>query len=528
MSKRRKTLLPGAGAGPSAEPAGARRRARTAVPAALPGVVSARAARWPVRILWVALMAVVVIFVMVELPQTRFGGHRLRRSERRQLDQAEAMGGENLPRAAADAYAAIADDARASTQARTMASERLADIHLKMNEPRQAAEAMEKAVFQSGGAEERARLQARLEELRTKFADQLAGEKPLGAEDSFKAAADADKSMAIAEIGGRKITVDEVMYAWSRSRQGEASNDAKLHEFTVGYLNDALYAEEARRRGLDARPGYRMETRLQAQKLLAQGVLSEAMGDATGDAFGDALKAYYEEHKSEYLTQPMAKIGHIVVREPEASAEVARRLAAGEAFETVAGAMSLDADSLTDHMEIGVLSGNEGFIPYVGSMPELAKKLVLLDDGATTSPIVSPRGLHTFKILEKHGAEPKPLEEVKEQVTRRFRAEQSKKAQEKLLTELRAKVPTKVHEDALKTAMEMYRQKEKLAAEMGKPGAGGKAGRSAKRGSPGAELPAGFGSIPAAAAEAAPVEAAPAAPAEPASPAGAPDGKAGE
>jgi len=212
------------------------------------------------------------------------------------------------------------------------------------------------------------------------------------------------------------------VYAKSTGRKQFADQIAKV----------LVLAEEARRRKLDEKPGFQLQSRYRSEELLAsfaQTAIDE--GIRIDDA---ALHAFYEEHKADYAR---VHARHILIRvqnspaplkpggrdltDAEALAkarELLQRIKAGEDFAKAAAAESDDAGSAMN-------SGDLGWF-YRGQVaPSLEDAAFQLQPGQVSEPVKSPLGYH---IIRMEGREFKSFDEVKADIEKMLRPEKMLKA----------------------------------------------------------------------------------------------------
>jgi parvulin-like peptidyl-prolyl isomerase len=130
------------------------------------------------------------------------------------------------------------------------------------------------------------------------------------------------------------------------------------------------------------------------------------------------IQEHYIENLQRWWNPDAARIQHIFVDDPAKAAAVRSELNEGRPFVEVAERHSLDFAKLPNGVDIEeeVVAG-QAYIPFIGMAdPNLAQKLTLLPEGATTGPLQSARGIHWVRIAEKREGAPEPLENIREEV----------------------------------------------------------------------------------------------------------------
>jgi parvulin-like peptidyl-prolyl isomerase len=181
---------------------------------------------------------------------------------------------------------------------------------------------------------------------------------------------------------------------------------------------------------------------LSVDQLLANVLYRDMADNAKPD--DAALKAYYDEHKSEWEE---VHARHILLRfqgssvpvgegkkdltDAEALAkitEIRAKIAGGADFAEVAKTESDDKGS-------GANGGDLGKFGKSQMVPEFAKEAFLLPVGQISQPVKTQFGYHLIKV-ESHAT--KPFEEVKADIAKRMQPELAQKA----IAALKAKRPS--------------------------------------------------------------------------------------
>lgn len=278
---------------------------------------------------------------------------------------------------------------------------------------------------------------------------------PTPAEDESLASSE---GVRIAKIGETVVTLEEILYAWKRMREGERPTSENLERFTTEYMNNVMLAEEARRRGIDEERNHRLETDFYERQLLVQGLLRSVLPEVDDES----VQSFYEDNVQSFTAPASAAIEHIFVDTADKATEAGERLAAGEPFQEVARELSLDARSLRGGTQLGRVDAETLAIPFVGPMPGLAARLTQYDDTTTTGPIQSTRGYHWFRVSERAPERAVPLEEIRDEVEMLLRRKQLEAAQAALTAQLKQEIPIEIYEEkiseAVKKAGERRRQ----------------------------------------------------------------------
>jgi parvulin-like peptidyl-prolyl isomerase len=134
----------------------------------------------------------------------------------------------------------------------------------------------------------------------------------------------------------------------------------------------------------------------------------------------DEAEAYYNEHLSNYKTEPRVRVAQIVVRDLAMAKKIETRLNAGEDFASVAARVSIGPEA---HR-----GGDLGFITRQ-IMPDPLDKTIFNLPVNKISPIVqSSYGFHIFKVLEIQPARIGNYTDIKEEVIADIRSQQDNAA----------------------------------------------------------------------------------------------------
>ena len=160
---------------------------------------------------------------------------------------------------------------------------------------------------------------------------------------------------------------------------------------------------------------------------------------AADEGAGDAeLRRYYDEHIDQFKTAEEVRASHIL-KAPNRSEsraagyeelrEVRRQLLAGADFDELARKHSDKGD---EHIDLGFFKR--------GELAEEFEIVAFSMDVGEISPVfASPFGYHVVKVTERKPAEPKPFDEVRDEVRLRYLQERRQERTRELVRELQAK-----------------------------------------------------------------------------------------
>jgi len=207
-------------------------------------------------------------------------------------------------------------------------------------------------------------------------------------------------------------------------------------QFADNLVKVLVLSEEGKRRKLDQTPGFKTQTMFQNANLLASATFTDVTKDVK---ISDAdLHKYYDEHKNEF---EQVRARHILIRfqgsplplkpgqkdltEAEAlakSQELLKRIKGGEDFAAVATKESDDTGSAAN-------GGDLNFFKRGQMVPSFEQAAFALEPGQISDPVKSQFGYHIIKVEAK---ESKSFDEMKPDLEKRLKPEQSQKAVDEL------------------------------------------------------------------------------------------------
>lgn len=155
----------------------------------------------------------------------------------------------------------------------------------------------------------------------------------------------------------------------------------------------------------------------------------------------EEVKAYYQEHQREFTVGEEVRVRHVflMLSADAPAAEVARvkaqadkvvaRLQAGEDFAAVAQEVS-QGPTARD-------GGDLGWIKRGVVQREVETAAFTLEAGKVSAPVRTRQGVHVLRVEERRGGEPRPFDEVAEEVRGRISMERFGGYHEQFVTDAR-------------------------------------------------------------------------------------------
>ena len=221
----------------------------------------------------------------------------------------------------------------------------------------------------------------------------------------------------ILTVDGETVTVDELRFILSQHANGnEAAAGSMMAQMSpedkaefLTQVGDAiLLSREAQRTGVQLEPGVAYKLRWDKVNTLAQAYLGRV---STGwDLSPAAMKAYYEAHKDNYITENAVQVRHILVPTEEEARSIMIRLLAGEDFAQVAAKSSKDFASARQ-------GGNIGWVKKGQTVPPFEEVVFSLEKGKMGGPVKTEFG-YVVEVLDRQEARQLTLSEAVQQVAR--------------------------------------------------------------------------------------------------------------
>lgn len=234
-----------------------------------------------------------------------------------------------------------------------------------------------------------------------------------------------DPVTVVAVVDGVEITEgDLALAAEDPALPLPGMNDAQRRETLINYLvNLELAARAAEEAGVGESEGFAEELAYQRDKLLLEALLEDTIAAAVTE---DAARALYEETVSEMEPQEEVRARHILVPTQEEAQAAAERIAAGEAFEAVAGELSQDPGSAAQGGDLGFFTRDRMVAPF-------AEAAFALEPGEVSEPVESQFGWHVIRVEERRERPVPTFAEMREQIDTYL----ARRAQQELLMSLR-------------------------------------------------------------------------------------------
>ncbi len=247
-----------------------------------------------------------------------------------------------------------------------------------------------------------------------------------------------------ADVNGIKINMDPRLF----KRQDdphfahEMMNAQTLKNALNERINDVLYSEEAKARGLQYNPELRKDVRLKREEVLANYYLEKMVGNNV--ASQKDISDYYESYKKKHGQKKLARISHIQLPNESQAEAALTELKKGKDFSQLAKEVTIDQGTKNT-------GGDVGFVDPE-SLKEPMKSVILgMKAGEISGIIKGPAGYEIVKVTQWKNETVQPLSEIEGEMRKRVLLNKRSDRVEALYKALYAKHAVRINEQLLKS-----------------------------------------------------------------------------
>lgn len=237
----------------------------------------------------------------------------------------------------------------------------------------------------------------------------------------------------LATVGNTEITsdyIDEIIARYPAQQQAMLASDEGKRQVLEQAIAFELMSEFAKETGLDKTEEFKDQLNKFAKELLAQMVMKKTLSSVT--VTDDEAKAFYEEHKENFVELETVTAKHILVASEEEAKKVEEEIASGSiTFEDAANKYSSCPSK-----EQG---GNLGSFSKGMMVPEFEKASFEAEIGVLTEPVKTQFGYHLIIVDSKNEGAVKSFEEVKDSVVNELLKRNQHKKYDDLMNQLQEK-----------------------------------------------------------------------------------------
>lgn len=198
-----------------------------------------------------------------------------------------------------------------------------------------------------------------------------------------------------------------------------------------------LFAEAAKRRGLESRPDIAFQIKWQTMQILTQAYFEQ--NSAKWDMSEKAVKNYYETHKNDFYQAPASHARHILSQTEGDALNAALEVYKTKDFAKAASEYSRDPNSAKNGGDLGWVEKGMMVAPVEAAIEGASI-------GSLVGPVKSDYGWHIIEVTERRPGKQLNFEESAEMVVQALQ----KHYFENELKELQEKFSVNIDEEALK------------------------------------------------------------------------------
>jgi tetratricopeptide (TPR) repeat protein len=225
----------------------------------------------------------------------------------------------------------------------------------------------------------------------------------------------------LAKFRGREIhagEVDRYLHNLPNYQAVFTHGDAQqLTQFVEDYLSRALIYRAAIDADLHRNPDVSEKLYDYQRTLLTERYLKDSKRKAQV-VTNDRVEAFYRENREKYFVEPArAVIGMVKTTSETAARAALEHLRAGAQFGDVATSYSIDKASMRTRGVVGTVTEKDGFIPGLGAVPDITKKLLQMQRNDITGVTQTPDGAYCiFKVISIWPRREQTLDEARNQI----------------------------------------------------------------------------------------------------------------
>jgi len=216
-------------------------------------------------------------------------------------------------------------------------------------------------------------------------------------------------SNVVATVRGEAITAEELNAVLQRLPERRRAVVRK--QFLDTLIEDRVFAEEARKKGLHEDPRVKKASEKATNETLARDFVRKRL-DPEAQPSEDTLKKFYADNKDQFLVPEGVQLQHVVVQDEQKAKEILKSLRGGASFEALATEHSIASS--------GKKGGHLGWL-FKGKMdPALEKVAFSLEKNALSDVTKAKNGYQVVKLLDRRDPQYFSFEEAKFRIKQRL------------------------------------------------------------------------------------------------------------
>jgi peptidyl-prolyl cis-trans isomerase C len=247
----------------------------------------------------------------------------------------------------------------------------------------------------------------------------------------------------VATYKGRTLTSGQIAQEFERlpgpSRTYLAAPDRKRQFVENLVMNDLLF-EEGKQAGFEKDAEVERQVNDLRKRLVIQRVMRQYQTPPT--ITDEQVRAYYDQNANLYSTTQI-RASHILVKDEETAKQLLAEIKADpNKFADLAREKSTDTSSAKKGGDLGTFGQGR-------MVPDFERVAFKLKVGEISEPVKTQYGYHIITVTERKEGEPKPFDQVKEQIRATLRNQGLQQQVQGHFDELKKKADLKIDEEAL-------------------------------------------------------------------------------
>jgi len=211
-------------------------------------------------------------------------------------------------------------------------------------------------------------------------------------------------------------------------------------DFVNDMANEHFLLKEAERRGIEYESDVRDLLKVARKKIIIAKLI-ETEVDKKIKLEPNAAQEYYEAHKEEFMTPPLLRASHILVKTEEEARAILNGLKAGADFEEMARTKSIDTTASR--------GGDMGFFQKGQLVPEFEEVAFQMKKGQISDIFQTQFGYHIMKLTDRMEPRLRDFASVKAFVEERILNQKRSKAFKAFITRLKGNTKIDINQKAL-------------------------------------------------------------------------------
>ena len=241
------------------------------------------------------------------------------------------------------------------------------------------------------------------------------------------------------------------------------SNIEQMKKLLDVQITSVLFSQEAKRLKLDQEPTVKESIEEINNRILMKALIDEKVNKNIM-VTDKEVEEYYKNNQDEFNVPEKVKVSHILIKVDPKATEKVKEEKKAKAEEILAKAKAGEDFSelvkqYSEDKKTSKRGGVVGFFARGAKEPEFEEAAFKLKKDEISTIILTKKGYHIIKLLDKKEAREKSLEDATNSIKNKLKQEKRTEGYEKLLNDLKAKTQVIIYEDVLTKIAEESKEK---------------------------------------------------------------------